>query len=428
MLIFVLFALMASETSAQDTFFEDRQRQIEQKQLEIQERRAQQTSLQAEALFAIEQLDVAEALIEELDTQLKQINAWIAAANTRLATVQLAQTAAQKRVNEAQQRAANLSEEITFIQLQIQAQVVQIYLDLAYEPTFLLQNGDPNRNARRQFYIEELGGDAQSLIDRLRRALDEQQLAVEEAEQAQLEIAQAQANIEEALVELNKLQQAQKKLQEEWDRKRNELLVQIELEAQEQREVEYEIARLDAGVAAIEAEIQQERDRRRLAELERQRQARLAELERERNARIASLRERESRGEFTNPPFLQPIPGSVGSGFGNRIHPIFGTERFHAGIDIGGNTGDPIRAAASGTVIQVKARTGYGNTVMIDHGDGWSTLYAHLSTFAVSVGQQVGLGDIIGAVGNTGWSTGPHLHFEIRYEGVPQDPVRYLSA
>ncbi|MCY3968119.1 MAG: M23 family metallopeptidase, partial [bacterium] len=86
------------------------------------------------------------------------------------------------------------------------------------------------------------------------------------------------------------------------------------------------------------------------------------------------------------------------------------------------------RAGASGTVIQVKDRTGYGNTVIVDHGGGWSTLYAHLSTFAVSVGQQVGLGDTIGAVGNTGWSTGPHLHFEIRFEGVPQDPVRYLSA
>ena len=88
--------------------------------------------------------------------------------------------------------------------------------------------------------------------------------------------------------------------------------------------------------------------------------------------------------------------------------------------------GDPIQAAASGTAIQVKYREGYGNTVMIDHGDGWSTLYAHLSSFSVSIGAQVNVGQTIGAIGSTGWSTGPHLHFEVRFEGVPQDPAKYL--
>jgi len=424
----VFTTLVASESVAQDSFFEEREQQILQKQLEIEQRRAQQETLQNDALYAIKELDVANALIEKIDAELNNFNLLIAAAETRLGTVQLCHTAAQKRVEEAEARASALNDEINTIRVQIETQVVQIYLDLTYEPTFLLEDGDPNRNARRQFYIEELGGDAQSLIDRLRSAQDDQQIAIEQAQQAQLEIERAHTEIDEALQSLNDLQAEKQKLQEEWNRRRYELIARIELEAAQQQEIANEIILLDEGVAAIEAEIARERDRRRKAELERQRQARLAELERQRQARIAELREQENRGEFTNPTFFQPIPGTIGSGFGNRIHPIFGIERFHAGIDIGGNTGDPIRAAASGTVIQVKDRTGYGNTVIVDHGGGWSTLYAHLSTFAVSVGQQVGLGDTIGAVGNTGWSTGPHLHFEIRFEGVPQDPVRYLSA
>ncbi|MDE0215121.1 MAG: M23 family metallopeptidase, partial [bacterium] len=106
--------------------------------------------------------------------------------------------------------------------------------------------------------------------------------------------------------------------------------------------------------------------------------------------------------------------------------PIFGTVRFHAGLDYAANTGDPIQAAASGTVIQVQSRGGYGNTIVIDHGGGWTTLYAHLSRYDVSVGDQVAIGEVIGGIGSTGWSTGPHLHFEIRYKGSPRDPAKYL--
>ncbi len=425
-LVMVFATLAPSKALAQDPFIDERRQQITQQRKEIEDRRTQQEALQRDALFAIKELDVATTLIEDIDEFLNQINTWIASTQTRLGTVQLLRTAAQKRVNEAQERAKQLSNEISAIRTQVQEQIVQIYLDLAYEPTFLLEDGDPNRSARRQFYIEELGADAQSLIDQLRKTSDDQQLAIQQAEQAQLEIAQAQNQVQEALDELNDLQAAQQKLQQEWNRQLEILTERVAQEAREQEEIAGSIARLDANIAAIEAEIAQEQDRRRLAELERQRLARLAELEAERQAKIAQLKERESRGEFNNPTFLQPIPGNVGSAFGNRIHPIFGVERFHAGIDIAGNNGDPIRAAASGTVIEVVSQTGYGNTVVINHGEGWTTLYAHLSTFAVSTGQQVNVGDVIGAVGNTGWSTGPHLHFEIRYEGVAQNPVRYL--
>lgn len=429
--VVVLLAVMlplglSTPGAAQDSFFEDRQRQIEEKKQEIKERQREQQALQREALFAIAELDVTNAQLEEVDARLNQVLSWIAVAETRLGAVELSRSAAQQRLDDTQERAAGLDEEIAATREQMQDQVVQFYLDLVYEPNFLLEDGDPNRNARRQFYIEELGADAQVLIDRLRRASDDQQAAVQQAEQAQAEIQQAQAEIEEALAELAELQTAQEKLHEEWQARKAELEQRIEIEAQASRDIEDEILRDTQAITDLEAEIARERDRLRREELERQRQAKLEEERRRREERLAELRERESQGQFNNPAFFQPVPGEFGSGFGNRVHPIFGTVRFHAGLDFSGNTGDPIQAAASGTVIQVKYREGYGNTVMIDHGDGWTTLYAHLSSFAVGLGAQVALGQTIGAIGSTGWSTGPHLHFEIRFEGVPQDPAKYL--
>ncbi|WP_419849546.1 peptidoglycan DD-metalloendopeptidase family protein [Candidatus Poriferisocius sp.] len=439
--VILLLAVMTplafvSTSAAQDSFFEDRQQEIEEKKQEIEERRQEQEALRREALFAIKELDVANAQIEEVDAQLDQVLSWIAAAKTRLGAVELSRSAAQKRVVDAQEQSAELGQEIAAIREQLQDQVVQFYLDLVYEPNFLLEDGDPNRNARRQFYVEELGGDVQVLIDRLRRAYDDQQATVQQAEQAQTEIEQAQTEIEQTLVELAELQEAQEKLQEEWDRKRDLLLAQIEAEAQAQDAVEDEISGLRRNIAEIEDEIERERERIRLEEERRKREAelaRLAELERQRQEDLERLAEQERAGQFDNidipapPEFFRPVTGEVVSGFGNRVHPIFGNVRFHAGLDFANNMGDPISAAASGTVIQVKYREGYGNTIIVDHGGGWTTLYAHLSQYNVSLNQEVEIGQTIGFIGSTGWSTGPHLHFEVRYRGSPRDPAKYLK-
>ena len=130
-----------------------------------------------------------------------------------------------------------------------------------------------------------------------------------------------------------------------------------------------------------------------------------------------------------------PVPGfyRVTSSFGWRVHPIFRSKRFHAGIDVGRNgsqqiLGAPIIAAGSGRVIWAGARSGYGNVVMIDHGNGVVSLYAHQRSGGIKVsnGQQVRKGQRIGTVGSTGYSTGPHLHFEVRVNGVPKNPMTYL--
>jgi murein DD-endopeptidase MepM/ murein hydrolase activator NlpD len=120
-----------------------------------------------------------------------------------------------------------------------------------------------------------------------------------------------------------------------------------------------------------------------------------------------------------------PVPGGLSSPFGWRIHPIFHVRKFHTGIDIGASYGQPIKAADGGSVIYATWMSGYGNTVIIDHGGGISTLYAHQSRILITSGA-VTKGQIIGYVGSTGYSTGPHLHFEVRVNGNPVDPLGYL--
>jgi len=121
-----------------------------------------------------------------------------------------------------------------------------------------------------------------------------------------------------------------------------------------------------------------------------------------------------------------PVPGALVSNFGNRVHPIFGTVRMHNGLDLDGNMGDPIVAAQSGTVLSAGWQSGYGNTIVLDHGDNLSTVYAHQTSFEVAAGDAVQTGQLIGYVGSTGNSTGPHLHFEVRVSGNARDPIGYL--
>ena len=121
-----------------------------------------------------------------------------------------------------------------------------------------------------------------------------------------------------------------------------------------------------------------------------------------------------------------PVSGAVTSGFGYRIHPIFHVRKMHTGIDISAGMGVPIRAASAGTVVSAGWRGGYGKCVVISHAGGLATLYAHQSEILAAVGERVKRGDVIGKVGSTGYSTGPHLHFEVRVNGSPVDPLGYL--
>lgn len=134
-------------------------------------------------------------------------------------------------------------------------------------------------------------------------------------------------------------------------------------------------------------------------------------------------------GPMTSPSaagLIWPVSGTITSGFGGRSSPGGIGSTYHEGVDIAVPEGTPIRAAKGGTVIMASYNGGYGNYTCIDHGSGLSTCYGHQSGFAVSAGQSVDQGQVIGYSGNTGNSTGPHLHFEVRINGVAQDPLGYL--
>lgn len=157
---------------------------------------------------------------------------------------------------------------------------------------------------------------------------------------------------------------------------------------------------------------------------------RLADLQVQSSGVTALLRARPSTGPGAPPApgtLAAPIPNTtITSSFGPRIHPIYGNVRMHAGIDLRGAMGTPILAAGDGVVVAADLRGGYGNATVIDHGNGLATLYGHQSAMFVTAGQQVARGAVIGLVGSTGFSTGPHLHFEVRVHGVPVDPLGYL--
>lgn len=213
-------------------------------------------------------------------------------------------------------------------------------------------------------------------------------------------------------------------IQAEYETMLDELDVrQAELES-ERAELEAQIEEATQLIVDLEAQLETDR-----AAYEEQ-LAKEEALESEIHNMIAELERQEAANSITSTgTYIWPLPGySPGSAYGWRIHPIWGDMRFHAGEDIGAPSGTPILAADSGiaTVISDNGN-GYGNYIMINHGGGRVTLYAHMSGFAVSNGASVTQGQVIGYVGSTGNSTGPHLHFEVRVNGATTDPKSYFN-
>lgn len=196
---------------------------------------------------------------------------------------------------------------------------------------------------------------------------------------------------------------------------REDAIVQQSLVDEAQRRAEEELLNQKALLQTVKTEI---------AEFENE----LDVLEQE-QGRLQELLAEALRASGQAPGQLfRPVPGPVSSSFGPRLHPILGYTRLHTGVDMSARSGDEIAAAAGGTVILAGWYGGYGNTVILDHGGGMATLYAHQTEVNVSKGDEVGVADVVGYIGSTGLSTGPHLHFEVRLDGAPVDPVPYFSS
>ena len=198
---------------------------------------------------------------------------------------------------------------------------------------------------------------------------------------------------------------------------------QAEYEA-EKADLEAKIAEANDMIAQLEEEINSNYDL--YLEVLAQEEA----LESDIQSMIAEMERQEAANSITSTgTYIWPLPGySPGSAYGWRMHPIYHEMRFHAGEDIGAPSGTPILAADSGVATVIPDNgNGYGNYIMINHGGGRVTLYAHMSAFAISNGATVSQGQVIGYVGSTGNSTGPHLHFEVRVNGATTDPKSYFN-
>ncbi|MFZ4507380.1 MAG: murein hydrolase activator EnvC family protein [Fimbriimonas sp.] len=190
---------------------------------------------------------------------------------------------------------------------------------------------------------------------------------------------------------------------------------------QKQQQNELEEIRSEKGELLTDLKSQQKRLRQMLAQIE----ADEAEI----SSKIAAYM-RAANGSPSLPAFrgrlMRPVNARITSGFGSRYHPILRIRRMHAGVDFGARSGTPIMAAGDGIVIAATYLRGYGNTVIIQHGSGVQTVYGHCSKLFVRQGQSIRRGQTIAAVGSTGMSTGPHLHFEVRVNGRPQNPMSWL--
>ena len=246
-------------------------------------------------------------------------------------------------------------------------------------------------------------GELMSNLDMIGEIMEADQRSYEQYTAAREQSEQIQAEYETMLTELDSRQS-------ELETEKAALEIQIDEATQMIIDLE---AQLETDRAAYEEQLAKE------AALEADIQEMIAELERQEAANSI----------VSTGTYIWPLPGyRPGSAYGWRIHPIWGDRRFHAGEDIGAPSGTPILAADSGLVTVIPDNgNGYGNYIMINHGGGRVTLYAHMSGFAVSNGATVTQGQTIGYVGSTGNSTGPHLHFEVRVNGATTDPKSYFS-
>jgi murein DD-endopeptidase MepM/ murein hydrolase activator NlpD len=246
----------------------------------------------------------------------------------------------------------------------------------------------------------------------LRLLIGANERAVRARKKAEAFVSSVEAELERTRLQLQQEQEAQVEARSQLDTLASERRNLVNLTGAERRSVASQVAEMEDLSAAEESQLEsliQERQR----ELEAQRRA----------AGITGGGEETSGGPGS---FSWPVTGTITSPFGWRSNPFGGSPEFHQGLDIAAPSGTTVTAAAGGTVIMAQWYGGSGNYILIDHGGGYSTGYGHLSAIYVSNGQSVKRGQAIGAVGSTGASTGPHLHFEVRIDGKPVDPAPRL--
>lgn len=271
---------------------------------------------------------------------------------------------------------------------------------------------------------------ATSLTDLLSKASDITHIMSYD-KNLQTEYAAARENVEELKAELEVAQTEQQAIRGELEFKQQQLEAQTTAAYEMLAGLEND---LEAYNKAYEENEQAEKELadeidELMKELQRQEAAAAAAAARPSGGGSSGGNSNTGSSVMGSGSFVWPATSYlVTSEYGYRVHPLQGVQKFHSGVDIGAGAGTPIYAAAAGTVATATYNDSYGNYVLINHGGGNSTLYAHMSSMAVSSGAYVTQGQVIGYVGSTGWSTGPHLHYEVRLNGSTVNPLSYYSG
>jgi murein DD-endopeptidase MepM/ murein hydrolase activator NlpD len=365
----------------------------------IEAQRKKTEALQSQLHVKRTQLHYATVRVNDLQSQLDQTNAAIARVNGNLDALAAQQRSTERKIwwNTIQLNAARKSLKLHDDLLKHRLVDVYEHGDMGYLSVLLASNSFSD-------FVERW--------EDLRLLIAANQRAVKERRTAERKVAGAQADLESTQAALQQQEEAQRRAQNQLDTLAQERQNLVAVAAEQRKHVADEVADMEDLSATQEAQLQ-------ALIVERQREL---EAQREAARRAAGIVGTESA-----PGVLSwPVSGTITSPFGYRQNPFGGAPDFHPGLDIAAPMGTTVTAAASGTVISAGWYGGYGNYILIDNGGGMATGYGHLSQIFVSNGQQVQKGQAIGAVGSTGRSTGPHLHFEVRINGKPTDPAAYL--
>jgi murein DD-endopeptidase MepM/ murein hydrolase activator NlpD len=400
LLVAGLFMLPAN-AGPEDQLQENQQR-LERIHQQIERANEKQDSLTAQIHDLDAEREEVEETVQTLDGQLETLNARIAELTERL--------------DQTQARLAVVTKDLAELEREL-AESEQVHEDRAIATYMAGPTAELDALLSSQSF-----GDLAERYEYYQAGLEQDALLIEKIDGLRIATSDKQAEIEEAEAVL-----AKAKLQLEADR--DEL-------AQARAEKEAVLAQKQAVIDekdGLLATAEQQEDKLQIAR----------DRIQEDSSRIeALLRAREAADTSNSSPstaapsgpmptgggsLAWPAAGSVTSPYGYRIHPIFGYSRLHSGVDIGAGYGSPVVSGDDGEVAFVGVMSGYGNVVVVDHGGGMATTYNHLSSFQVSTGQSVERGQVVGAVGCTGWCTGPHLHFEVRINGSAVDPMPYLS-
>lgn len=381
---------------------------------EIEDAKAEREREREAAAEAASELDPLLTEDEELEAAVAALELHVATQQAKLEATQQALDTARLEADAAAERVEDMTETIAVLRQALRDRSVEAYISPAGgQVDTLLDSNDVTVAAHKRALLDTISANEADLLDQLRAAEDtlvdlelDARAAVETVEAEEAAVAEQLADLEVSLAEQERIKQA---LEERIAG------LAAEIDAHEAAEDELTglitalIAEEDARIAAAE-------EARRVAE-ERQRAA-----------------EQTGDGGSGNlpPPSPPPPAPSTASGLvwpsAGIVTSSFGPRwgRQHEGIDIAAPTGTPLYAVQSGSIANAGVLSGYGNVVIIDHGGGFTTIYAHLSEIYVSAGQSVGQGANIGLMGCTGSCTGPHLHFETRINGIAQDPMLYL--